>query len=32
MVGRLGNHDGLNWPCEGETLINLEVNVISDLN
>jgi hypothetical protein len=28
MVGRFGNQDGLNWPCEEENHINLEINVI----
>jgi hypothetical protein len=29
MVGRFGNQDGFNWPCEGQIHINLEINVIS---
>jgi hypothetical protein len=32
MVGRLGNLDGLNWPCEEQTHINREINVISVTN
>jgi hypothetical protein len=28
MVGRFGNQDGFNWPCEEENHINLEINVI----
>jgi hypothetical protein len=32
MVGRLGNLDGFNGPCEEKTRINLEINVISVTN
>jgi hypothetical protein len=31
MVGRFGNHDGFNWPCERQIHINLEINDISTI-
>jgi hypothetical protein len=32
MVGRLGDLDGLNQPCEEQTHINREINDISVTN